>query len=156
RVFSRLVDWTAADFSWHRDVFFSGIVFPALPWPLMNTVRGADVSAVWELSRLQFVPTLCAADLSAGTDHLETFRRLVDSWIDGNPRSLGPNWMNGMDVGLRGINLALGLAFYADRLPERRDLYARVLWAHVLYIVRNDIERGHRPRNNHYLTALAG
>ncbi|HEV8119891.1 MAG TPA: alginate lyase family protein [Candidatus Polarisedimenticolia bacterium] len=157
-MFSRLVDWTSADFSWHRDVCFSNALFPALPYPLMNSTVGGgrDVSAVWEMSRLQFVPTLLAANGTGEPDTLDPFRRLVDSWIAANPRGIGPNWMNGMDVGLRGINLALGLAFYSDVLADRRDLYARVLWAHILYIVQNDIRRGHRPRNNHFLTSLAG
>jgi hypothetical protein len=152
------VDWRASGFSWQRDAFFSQRPFAPRPYPLLQTEAssGRDASAAWELSRLQFVPTLVAADRAGHPGCLEGYRALVDSWIAANPRDIGVNWMDGMDVALRGIDLALGLLHFGPRLGQSRDLHARVLWAHVLYVLENDIRRGRRPRNNHFLTSLAG
>lgn len=158
RLFMRTVDWRDPGFSWHRDAFFSQRLFAARPYPLLQTEppSGRDPSAAWELSRLQFVPTLVAADRAGHPACLEGYLRLVDSWIEANPRDIGVNWIDGMDVALRGINLALGLLYFGPRLESRREIYARVLWAHVLYVLENDIRRERRPRNNHFLTSLAG
>jgi hypothetical protein len=127
------------------------------PYPLIHVApgEGHDVSAIWEMSRLQGVPTLLAAARRSPDDRWgAAWTGLVDSWIEANPPGYGPNWMTGMDVGMRGINLALGLAFF-DPGP-RRDAIAGVIWSHVRYIVLNDIRRQHRPRNNHYLVSLVG
>ncbi|MDX9975595.1 MAG: hypothetical protein RBU21_21610, partial [FCB group bacterium] len=67
RVFSYQVTMGSNGFSWHSD-FGSGKLYPRLPYPRLTIApnEGHDIVVPWELSRLQFIPTLVQAHALTG------------------------------------------------------------------------------------------
>jgi len=158
RVFTSQVDLQSEDFSWHMD-HHSGKDYPKIPHTriVIAANEGHDIVVPWELSRLQFVPTLIQAHRLDGNRHYaDFFRRIVDHWIAENPCFVGTNWVTAMDVALRAINLALGLLYFGDHLADRLEVYSKVLWSHAEYIYKNDVRRSRSPKNNHFLVSMVG
>ena len=158
RVYKKCVRFNDKTFSWHKD-FLSGKVYPKLPHNKIKIVsgQGHDIIVPWELSRLQFIPTLIRAhQLTNDSRYINCFQEVLDSWISENPYLVGVNWITGMDVSLRAINLALGLSYFHDYLTSKRDYYNQVLWAHAEYIYTHDIKQSNGPGNNHFLISIVG
>jgi hypothetical protein len=116
--------------------------------------RGDDIIVPWELSRLQFVPTLIQSHrLGRDERTRRLFEATVDDWIARNPYRFGVNWMTGMDVALRAISLSLGLSYFGHLRTER---YRKVLWAHAEYLLEEDLKHPPVMRNNHYMISVVG
>jgi len=157
-VFDRSVNVNDADFSWHKD-FMSGKLYPLAAHPIIRIKpgEGHDIIVPWELSRLQFIPTLIAAHRKTGDERYpRQFKSIVDNWVAANPLMIGVNWITGMDVAIRGLNLALGLMYFRRHLSDSLRHYAKVLWSHAQYIHKYDVLRHSGPQNNHLLASLAG
>ncbi len=158
RVFGLEVNASGAGFSWHKD-FKGGTVYPKLPFPKIHSVpdRGCDPVIPWELSRLQFVPTLIQAHhLTGDPRYAQFFERVANDWIEENPYLIGIHWRTGMDPAIRGMNLAFGLLCFYDHLRDASTRYSKVLWAHAEHLYARDFRRLRSHRNNHFLISAVG
>lgn len=164
RLFACTIRTAAADVDgpaapdWHRD-HFSGHVFPVKPHPAYTIEEntGVDVIAAWELSRLQFVPALVQAYRETGDRrYADRFFELVEHWSSANPYRLGVNWMCGLDIAIRACNLAIGLLYLDELVPDRRrDAMRRLLWSHLHFLHHHDLFEPRVTVNNHLLIAAA-
>lgn len=133
--------------TWYRDVRFLGI-------------RGVDVKAPWELSRLQHFPQMA---IQFGRTHdvaipAEIRNQLLD-WIACNPPKFGVNWYSTMDVAIRVANIVvaydLAIAYGAVFDDRFKSVLRRSIYDHAVHIVSN-LEWSADFRGNHYLSNIAG
>ncbi len=146
--------------SWHKD-YYTGFEWPLKPFNRIYDPNdsGFDLNVPFEISRLQFVPTLLKAyRASKDMKYLSRLSQLLDSWIEENPYGFGVNWWSAMEVGLRAVNLVLAVSFLAGKLPtEKLGRYFRVLWRHGLYIYTYDVLGDKvKNKNNHFLGSMLG
>ena len=133
-------------------------------WPLDHVSRlpivfgdGSDIKVPWELSRFQHLPVLAAAfRLTRQERFLDEVGAQLDSWIEGNPVELGPNWACTMDVAIRATNWVATLALLGDDAAEA-PWSARALESLLLHgrFIRSHLEWA-EVRGNHYLSDVVG
>jgi hypothetical protein len=146
--------------NWHKD-YYSGHEWLLRPFNRIydSNDSGFDLNVPFELSRLQFIPTLLQAHKATNKiGYLSRLIELLDSWIDENPYGFGVNWWSSMDVGLRAVNFVLAITYLAGKIPESKfKLYRKVLWKHGLYIYKYDVVNDRvKNKNNHYLGSMLG
>lgn len=146
--------------SWRTD-YYTGFEWPLKPFNRIYDPNdsGVDMNVAFEVSRLQFVPTLIEAHLMTGEPkYLNRLCVALDSWIFGNPYGFGVNWWSCMEVGLRAVNMALSVIFLSGHIPEKKMAhYGKILWKHALYIHKYEILREPKVnKNNHHLGAMLG
>jgi len=131
--------------------------FPMKPAPLIRRKNGQgyDVKTVWELSRFQFIPSLLEAEKrTCSTGYIRTAEKLLSDWILNNPRGFGVNWVSGMEVALRAVNILLFTArITTGNSGYNPDDYSTVLWEHVIEIYEMDLKTPGGKRHNHYLVS---
>jgi hypothetical protein len=117
------------------------------------------VKAVWELSRLQFLPVLGKAyRLTSDERYREAAKRLVIDWLERNPVGWGVNWTTPMEAALRAMSVLFLLNLLWPLRAEEAGWASSVtlaLWQHLLYI-ENYLEFSHISRSNHYLSDIVG
>lgn len=157
RLFGSVIQ-TGRDFpDWHLD-YLSGHRFPLLPYPSQSTDidRGYDIVCPWDLSRLYFVVPLVSAFRTTGhPQYRDRFFAAVDDWERHNPYLFGVNWMCGLDIAIRALNIAIGMMFLGYPEDERRKRVCRLLWAHIVYLQQRDLYESKPILNNHQLIAAA-
>ncbi|MFX0196603.1 MAG: heparinase II/III family protein [Candidatus Hodarchaeota archaeon] len=146
--------------NWHKD-YYSGYEWPVKPFNLIYSLsnRGRDLNVPLELSRLQFIPTLIQGfEITSDLKYINRLTDLIDSWIEKNPYCFGVNWWTGMEVALRGVNLALAVGLISNHIAsEKLKTYLNVLWKHALYIHKYDIVNNRaKTKNNHFLASMLG
>jgi len=166
------------NFSWHQDFkavdkkvawqndFYQDI---SLTNNTANKIKPGDylpdAKTPWELSRFQQIFALGMAyknaikinDIESATKYSQTFFRLVNSWLNQNPFSIGINWLCPMEVGIRAINLIWGIYFFKDEKDIENHFWTRLqnsLHQHAIYLEYN-WETSDKP-NNHYISDLIG
>ncbi|HSP88810.1 MAG TPA: alginate lyase family protein, partial [Ignavibacteriaceae bacterium] len=156
RVFNSVVTYHPDENFWNKD-FFSGAIYPNIPYTKLkvNLNAGMDYIVSLELSRLQFIPTLIQAHrISNDKKIFNHFNFMLDIWIKNNPYLIGINWNCSMDVGIRSINIGLGIFYFWKFIPEiKREYYLKVLWSHAEYILKHESfkQRNLKQKHNHYL-----
>ncbi len=153
KVFSKTIELSDG-YIWNED-FFSNKKYPNVPYLRIKTEidKNNDVIIPWEFSRLQFIPTLIQAHLKTKDEELYLLtKKIVDSWITNNQFKHGVNWMCSMDVGIRAINLAIGIFYFYNKFnKKKKHFYAQVLWAHALYILEKEsFQTNPIKKHNHY------
>jgi hypothetical protein len=148
---------------WYLDPV-RGLRFPrGIPhteWKLYEMRPGnADVKYPWELARCQHWVTLGQAFRLSGD---ERFAREVahqlDDFVEANPVGVGIHWTCAMDVALRAVNWALGLALVRPSRELTPDFWTRAysaLFDHGVF-VRDNLENTFEVTSNHFLSNLAG
>ncbi len=154
KVFNKIIEQKEA-LIWNVD-FFSGKIYPKIPYLLIKAEndKGSDIIVPWEFSRLQFIPTFIQAySIASDESVFEYFRKILNDWISKNQYKNGVNWVCSMDVGIRAINLSLGVSyFYSKYNKKEKELYNKVLWAHALYILgKESFQSNPIQKHNHYL-----
>jgi hypothetical protein len=146
--------------SWHKD-YYTGYEWPLRPFNRIYDPNdsGADLNIPFEISRLQFAPTLAQA--YRATHDIKYLMRLsesVDSWIKANPYGFGVNWWSCMDVALRAVSLVISYGYLYNHLTkEKIRKYRIILWRHALHIYKYEILQAHHvTRNNHFLGSMLG
>ncbi len=142
---------------WNMD-WYSKQRFTLIPFTLIQIEAnaGRDIIVPWEISRIQFVPTLIQAYRETGDKrYADYFVRLLHDFKIKNPYLRGVNWFCGMDVAIRALQIALGLIYFAEALGEDELEIRRLLWAHVVYVQRYDLEEKRTTVNNHFLVSAA-
>ena len=133
------------DIDWQADPV-TGRQWPALFHPDVPVHGGdvgyGDVKHVWELSRQQYLIDLAKSFyLTGNTGDLQAMRRLVQSWIAGNPYGTGVNWACALEPAFRAWSWlwayhltadALDDAFHLEWLQSLHD-HGRFLRRHLEY-----------------------
>ncbi|MDZ4730693.1 MAG: alginate lyase family protein [Xanthomonadales bacterium] len=150
------IDWTLDPISGLR--FPKGI--PHTQWDLLKMRPGnADVKLPWELARCQHWPVLGQAWRLTG-DHrhaLEMLQQLED-FMEANPVGIGIHWTCTMDVALRALNWALGLALIR-KCPEADNNTLAIAYSHLFdhgTFIYNNLENKYEVTSNHFLSNVVG
>lgn len=137
-------------YSWPRK-FFPNVDFLASDIP-------ADVKIPWEMSRLQHLVWLAEASVAFPEEAVQlraAALTVIVDWFDSNPPGFGVNWTCGMEVAIRGVNMAMVAAVFAEDLDQTtQDQLCAILRAHLLFLARFP-EVSDVP-GNHYLCDLMG
>jgi Heparinase II/III-like protein/Heparinase II/III N-terminus len=142
-----------------RRVRFPG-GFPHRSWN-PDTMRPAngDIKLPWELGRCQCFFAL--GEAFRLTSREAYAREIIDQIADftaGNPVSDGIQWVCTMDVGLRAVSWAIGLALAARSSSVSDDQWVAAytsLFDHGLFIERN-LENTYEVTSNHFLSNVLG
>lgn len=138
---------------WHKDIRYGHI-------------DGPDIKAPWEIGRLQHLPVLAIAayidgDINKKLDgkYFDEFRNEFYDFIASNPPRFGSQWMTGMDVAIRAMNLLCGYDLFksAGYRPDEdfcRD-FAGSIYEHGRHLSKN-LEWSSGMRGNHYLAGIIG
>ena len=148
------------DLNWHKD-YYSGYEWPFKPFNRIYDPNnsGFDLNVPFELSRLQFVPTLMQAfAITSAPKYKNRLIELIGDWIVQNPYCFGVNWWSPMEVGLRAVNFVIAILFVADKLDGKTlKRYLNILWKHALYIYKYDVVLDRvKNKNNHFLGSMLG
>lgn len=153
RLFGRV--FGSEKIQWNKD-YFSGHEYEHAVFSSYTIVEntGADIIVPWELSRLQFIPTLIQAYRMTGhREYPDRFIELLDDWEKANPYLFGINWVCGLDIAIRAMNIALGLLYFSDIDAAFKQRATRLLWAHLVFLQERDLYQPKRTVNNHQLVA---
>jgi hypothetical protein len=132
---ARAADARAHRFSFFGQSFTYGADIPwqddpvtGRPWPARfhadvpvhrGDIGAGDVKHVWELSRQQFLIDLGKSVFLDGNDEsLEALRRLVRSWIAGNPYATGVNWACALEPAFRSFSWLWAYALSQHTLDD--------------------------------------
>ena len=148
------------DLNWHKD-YFSGYTWPLKPFHEIYDPNdsGVDLNVPFELSRMQFVPTLIQAWLlTKDARYIKRLEEIIEDWERKNPFCFGVNWWSCMEVGLRAVNISLAVIYLTGNIPSKKmRSYYILLWKHAFYIHRYDIlNTAPKNKNNHFLGAMLG
>ncbi|UCE07599.1 MAG: alginate lyase family protein, partial [bacterium] len=160
RVFSIEPKMFKNEINWHKD-YYTDHEWPIKPFNRIYDPNdsGIDLNVPFNLSRLQFIPTLIQAfEITSDSKYIIRLTELIDSWIDKNPYCFGVNWWSSTEVGLRAVNLVLAVAFLSKNMSNQKlRSYLRILWKHALYIYKYDVTLDRvQNKNNHYLASMLG
>lgn len=160
------------------ELFGSGRVFAGIPprwledvhaqtsWPegfahtldYLNRGRASDVKVPWELSRLRHLVALAqaVATLEGQEAALEALQADLTDWIARNPVGWTVNWVVGMEVALRAVNLICVDGILGTRATsyDARAGLVNSLYQHGWYLSRN-LEIGDL-NGNHFLANAVG
>lgn len=154
-------DYTPID--WYLDPV-SSLRFPqGIPhkeWDLLKMRPGnADVKLPWELARCQHWPVLGQAWRITGNSRyaLEMLQQLED-FMAANPVGIGIHWTCTMDVALRALNWALGLALIR-KCPDVDNTTLTTAYSHLFdhgTFIYNNLENKYEVTSNHFLSNVVG
>lgn len=154
-LFGKVFNGAPEAIQWNKDYFSGRTYEPAVYSSYsIDENTGSDIIVPWELSRLQFVPTLIQAYRVSGEEkYAQHFIKQLDSWEKSNPYLFGINWICGLDIAIRALNIALGLIYFKDIESASRARATRLLWAHLAFLQERDLYLPKRTVNNHQLIA---
>src|SRR5579885_2353136 len=138
---------------------FTGKIWPARHGLLLDyrSASIGDPKWIWELNRLQHVPLLLAAALTADRDDLAAVAvEDATTWLDQAKPGIGIAWSNGYEPALRAISIALTLDGLRGGGWGTSQLRARLLESlgdHVTWVQR--YPSLFSSANNHRLGELA-
>lgn len=144
--------------NWHKD-YVSNFEFEYLKGTQVKIVdfsNDSDVKRVWELSRLQFLPTLALAFwFTNDRKYYNEYVKLLNNWFDNNLFGYGVNWTCAMEVAIRAINIIWSLNLLTacgcltDRFVKR---VIKQLYYHGLFI-ENNLEKIDNGSNTNHLVS---
>lgn len=154
-LFGRTFNSGASEIKWNKD-YFSGKEYPLAVFSRYSITQdtGTDIIVPWELSRLQFIPSLIQAyRLSGEQRYANHFFQVLQEWEKANPYLFGINWICGLDIAIRALNIALGLVYFDEINHPEHERASRLLWAHLTYLHERDLHQTKTTVNNHQLIA---
>ena len=118
-----------------------------------------DIKVPWELSRCyHFLVLGQAYELTNDEKYAQAFSSQVQDWIHKNPFLLGPNWVCGMEVGIRAVNWIWAFFMFRHSSKISETVWQKVvcsLYDH-LFFLENNWEVYDSRTSNHYLSDLIG
>jgi len=103
--------------NWHLDPK-TGRSWPLEYWGKIDYRDGNTIGGIkfaWELNRLHHFPRLAIAySLTDKKEYKDEIFRQLLSWMKANPYPLGINWIMGIELGIRIVNLVYTLKFLGD------------------------------------------
>jgi len=128
------------EIDWHLDPK-TGNRWPKKFWGDINYRDGRTVGGIkfaWELNRLHHLPQLALASTLTGDEKYE--REIFDqlrSWLDSNPYPFGINWISGIELGIRLVNLVYALKFLRHAPVGRdHDTVTEFVHRHATHLMR--------------------
>ena len=105
--------------------------------------RNAEVTGgikfAWELNRLHHLPKLAIAySLTDDLKYLEELFNQIEHWMDTNPYPRGTNWISGIEIGIRIVNLFYMLKYLPlDILTRNQNkLLQNFVFVHSQHLYR--------------------
>ncbi len=142
------------DSSWDNKSFFS--------FYKLDIKKYGDPKFVWEISRLQQLTKLSflyylETKKSDQKKILSYLRCSILDFLISNPPMRGINWINPMEVSIRGANLALILDIIGKKIFSNTELLTIINYLndHKIFIL-NNLEYSRLCRTNHYLSNIVG
>jgi hypothetical protein len=130
---------------------------PSLYLPLFGEFQ--DVKFLWEPARFSWVFILGRAwHLTHDERYPETFWKLTESFLDGNPTNMGPNWVSAQEVALRLMAFCWSLQIFDDSrttTQPRKERLTLSIGRHAARIPPTLIY-AYSQNNNHLLSESAG
>ena len=106
---------------WHLDPK-TGNRWPLSFWGDIDYRDGRTVGGIkfaWELNRLQHLPLLSLAfRMTQDSRYRQELFAQLQSWIDANPYPRGINWISGIEIGIRIVNLVYSLRLLGDESQD--------------------------------------
>lgn len=142
---------------WHVDPFFD------VRWPrryagaISDLHAGSDVTLLWEMNRMLFMPDIAAAYRSTGDEtHARRCFELMASWADQNRYMVGKHWRSPMEAGIRLVVWTQTLSMLRDApLPDAREcgVIIRSILRQAEFLSHHFSHR--HPPNNHLIGEAA-
>ncbi|MEP6835935.1 MAG: alginate lyase family protein [Gemmatimonas sp.] len=115
---------------WQRDPFVN-LSAPLHHWstiPYLDPKVVGDHKVVWEISRHQYFVTIGQAWLYSRDERWpQSFVQYIQSWLDGNPASVGMNWASSLEVSYRAISWIWAMQLMHDASAIDAQLRVRIL-----------------------------
>jgi hypothetical protein len=109
---------------WHLDPK-TGNQWPLVFWGDIDYRDGETVGGIkfaWELNRLHHLPLLgMAFRITQDRKYKDEVFLQLRSWMDNNPYPNGINWISGIEIGIRLVNLVYSLKFLAGESLARGE-----------------------------------
>jgi len=128
--------------NWHLDPKTSNS-WPLKFWGDINYRDAKSIGGIkfaWELNRLHHLPRLAIAySLTKNSRYRDEIFEQLDSWIKSNPYPKGINWIMGIELGIRIVNLIYTLKLLGDEQPlarSQRKLIGDFVWLHGKHLYR--------------------
>ncbi|MGB0887512.1 MAG: alginate lyase family protein [Vicingaceae bacterium] len=150
---------------WQKDIK-SGFVFKSdlqFDAQRIDKTKNVDIKNCWELGRLQHLPQLAIAAISASNKEelILEFKNQSLDFIGSNPIGMGVQWACAMDVAIRISNWLVAYdIFKQSDLSNLLDetftaIFLDAIYQHTLFVF-NHLEHKEGAAGNHYLFNLAG
>ncbi|MBU0996183.1 MAG: heparinase II/III family protein [Proteobacteria bacterium] len=115
------------------------------------------VKFVWEINRLDFLPTLGLAYFLTGNQpYADKILDIVREWQKENPYPNGVNWISGIEMGLRVANLVWAISYLSayDFKETDYEILNRFMYFHGRHLYRYPSK--YSSNNNHTLAEALG
>ncbi len=126
--------------NWHLDPK-TGKSWPLKFWGQINYRDSKEIGGIkfaWELNRLHHLPFLAIAfQISGKTQYKKEVFAQLESWLDSNPYPKGINWISGIELGIRIVNLVYALKYLGEKLePAQLRLVNQFISLHGSHLHR--------------------
>lgn len=120
------------EFYFHDPIEFHFDPLTNTKWPLLfwndieyrNSKQHGGIKFAWEINRLHHWPKLAAAYRLFNDDHyLFEFISQLKQWLSANPYPYGINWISGIELGIRVVNLYVTLQILGLKSSEYPNLF---------------------------------
>lgn len=115
---------------WQRDPI-SGLRAPQRHWstiPYLDRDVVGDHKVVWEINRHQYFVTFGQAYAYTRDERWpKAFVRMLDSWLEANPATIGMNWCSSLEVSYRAISWIWALQLMRESPVLDQAIMARVM-----------------------------
>lgn len=129
------------EINWHWDPK-SGNEWPGKYWGDIDYRDGTTIGGIkfaWEVNRLQHLPQLALGYAVSGNEELrkELFLQ-IEHWMRSNPYPVGINWISGIELGIRIVNVFYAVRFLGATLLEENEqaLVVRFITSHAQHLQR--------------------
>lgn len=127
--------------NWHIDPKTNNS-WPRKFWGDINYRDGKTIGGIkfgWELNRLHHFPRVAIAfSLRRNYRYKDEIFNQLASWLESNPYPKGINWISGIELGIRIINIIYTLKFLGDEplSPEQQRLIIQFISIHGNHLFR--------------------
>lgn len=127
--------------NWHLDPKTNNS-WPLKFWGDINYRDGGTIGGVkfaWELNRLHHLPHLAIAfSLTNDSRYKDEIFNQLESWLEANPYPKGINWISGIELGIRVVNIVYALKLLSDErlTPVEQRLIIQLMTLHGRHLYR--------------------
>lgn len=140
RVFGELHN-TGTIINWHLDPK-TGREWPLRYWGDIDYRDGESIGGIkfaWELNRLHHLSHLALGYAITGEEEFrdELFDQ-IKQWMTGNPYPMGINWISGIELGIRLVNVFFAVRFLGTNELEKEEHYTifQFIVQHAKHLLR--------------------
>lgn len=139
-IFSISIDY-GNSINWHLDPKTNNS-WPLKFWGDINYRDGGTIGGIkfaWELNRLHHLPHLAIAfSLTKEIRYKDEIFAQLESWLEANPYPKGINWIMGIELGIRIVNIVYTMKLLGDEelTPSQQRLITRFISLHGKHLYR--------------------